>query len=42
MSGQLYRKRNINSSLLGIRKSLNLNILHYRDLKSSEKGLRGL
>ena len=42
MSGWLYRKRSISSSLLGIRELLDFNILHYRNLKSSEKGLRGL
>ena len=42
MSGQLYKKRNISNSLLGIKKLLNFNILHYRGLKSSGKGLKGL
>ena len=42
MSGQLYKKRNIGSSLLGIRELLNFNILHRRGLESSGKGLRGL
>ena len=42
MSGQLYRKRSIGSSLLGIRELLNFNILHYKGLKSSGKGLKRL
>ena len=42
MSGRLYKKRNISSSLLGIRELLNLNILYYKGLKSSGKGLKGL
>ena len=42
MSGWLYEKRNIGSSLLGIRELLNFNILHRRSLKSSGNGLRGL
>ena len=42
MSGQLYRKRSIGNSLLGIREFLNFNISHYRGLKSSGKGLKGL
>ena len=42
MSGQLYKKRSIGSSLLGIRELLNFNILYYRGLKSSGKGLKGL
>ena len=42
MSGQLYKKRSINSSLLGIRELLNFNILYHRGLKSSGKGLKGL
>ena len=42
MSGQLYKKRSIGSSLLGIRELLNSNILYCRGLKSSKKGLRGL
>ena len=42
INGRLYRKRSIGSSLLGIRELLNCNILHYRGLKSSRKGLREL
>ena len=42
MSGQLYRKRSISNSLLEIRELLNFNILYYRGLKSSKKGLKGL
>ena len=42
MSGQLCGKRSIGSSLLGIRELLNLNILHYRGLKSSGKDLKRL
>ena len=42
MSGQLYKKRSIGSSLLGIRELLNFNILYYRSLKSSGKGLKEL
>ena len=42
MSGRLYGKRSIGSSLLGIRELPDFNILHYRGLKSSGKGLRGL
>ena len=42
MSGQLYKKRSIGSSLLKIRESPDFNILHYRGLKSSGKGLKGL
>ena len=42
MSGQLYGKRSISSSLLEIRELPNFNILHCRGLKSSKKGLRGL
>ena len=42
MSGQLCKKRSIGSSLLGIRELPDFNILHYRSLKSSGKGLKGL
>ena len=42
MSGQLYKKKSIGSSLLGIKELLNFNILHYKGLKSNGKDLRGL
>ena len=42
MSGWLYGKRSISSSLLGIKELPDFSILHYRGLKSSGKGLRGL
>ena len=38
----IMQKKSIGSSLLGIRELLDFNILHYKSLKSSGKGLRGL
>ena len=42
MSGQLYGKRSIGSSLLEIRELPNFNILHHKGLKSRRKGLKEL
>ena len=42
MSGQLYKKRSISSSLLGIKELPDFNILHYKGLKSSRKDLKRL